>query len=92
MQNYSSQPRTKIQEGKEAASQRGQERSGWTFFEDLNFVLGCKPSAEPSVMLESTKGLIVNEYAEMQQVPQNLPTEAELVPNRTKRGLITQNA
>ena len=52
-------------------SQMGQGRSGWTFFEDLDLVLGCKPSTEPSVMLESTKGLAVfKEYAEMQQVPQ----------------------
>ena len=31
-----SQPRTKIQEGKEGVNQTGQERSGWTFFEDLD--------------------------------------------------------
>ena len=46
-----------------------------------------------TVMLESTKGLIsFKEYAEMPEVPQDLPTEAKFVPNSTERALITQNA
>ena len=92
VQTYSSQPRTKIQEGKEAGEQKRAGTFGLDVLRDVDFVLGCKPRAEPSVMLESTKGLIVKGYAEMQQVPQDLPTEAELVPNSTKRALITQNA
>ena len=73
----------------------GQGSSGWTFFEDIDLVLRCKPSAEPSVILESTKGLIFkeargesgmledDEYAEMPEVPEDLPTEAEFVPIST---------
>ena len=80
---------------KRLVGQTGQERSGWTFFEDIDLVLGCKPSAEPSVMLESTKGLIFkeaggdagmledDEYAEMPEIAEDLPTEAEFVPNST---------
>ena len=63
-----------------------------TFVEDFDLVLGCKPSAELFVILESTKGLIFKEYAEMPEVPQDLPTENEFVPNSTKRASITQNA
>ena len=61
---------------KEAVNQTGQERSGWTFFEDLD--------------LKSIKGLIsFKEYAEVPEVPQDLTTEAKFVPNSTERALIT---
>ena len=62
-----------------------QERSGWTFLEDLDLLHGCKPSTEPSVMLESTKGLIFKGYADMPEVSQDLPTKAEFAPSSTKR-------
>ena len=52
MQNQTSQPETKVQESKTPKQHFGTEPKYMSIFEELDAVLGTKPSIAPTLILE----------------------------------------